>query len=308
VSITQKIFSSRALNVNADTYVGQAGHLFYTQTTATGLAPVLKYSDGATPGGLPLSGASLTFSSPTPPSMPHEGELWWDTNDGKLYIYYENTWVDASPYPISSSTGIRLSSLSVVTTSTSVVGGALIYNNSTGIFTYSPADATQLVNGGPSVTVDNYGNLSVPGNVSAAGFVTTGSIVIPNVGQAGSIQSQNGQGNIYFDTDNSLVFIITGTYEVAFNADGSVKFPNYVFPETAPTVGQVLVAGDPPTFLQWQDQTGYVGSQSGILKAPQTTKASTATGTPGQICWDADYIYVCTATNTWKRSPLTGGY
>ena len=29
---------------------------------------------------------------------------------------------------------------------------------------------------------------------------------------------------------------------------------------------------------------------------------------PGQICWDANYIYVCTATNTWKRSPLTGGY
>jgi len=47
---------------------------------------------------------------------------------------------------------------------------------------------------------------------------------------------------------------------------------------------------------------------SGILSAPQTTKASNAVGTVGQICWDANYIYVCTATNTWKRSPLTGGY
>ena len=47
---------------------------------------------------------------------------------------------------------------------------------------------------------------------------------------------------------------------------------------------------------------------SGILKAPQTTKASNAVGTPGQICWDANYLYVCTAPNTWKRSPLTGGY
>jgi len=47
---------------------------------------------------------------------------------------------------------------------------------------------------------------------------------------------------------------------------------------------------------------------SGILSAPQTTKASNATGTPGQICWDANYLYVCTAPNTWKRSPLTGGY
>lgn len=47
---------------------------------------------------------------------------------------------------------------------------------------------------------------------------------------------------------------------------------------------------------------------SGILQAPQTTKASNAVGITGQICWDANYIYVCTATNTWKRSPLTGGY
>lgn len=47
---------------------------------------------------------------------------------------------------------------------------------------------------------------------------------------------------------------------------------------------------------------------SGILKAPQSTKASNAPGTTGQICWDANYIYICTATNTWKRTLLSGGY
>lgn len=25
------------------------------------------------------------------------------------------------------------------------------------------------------------------------------------------------------------------------------------------------------------------------------------TGTAGQVAWDADYLYVCTATDTWKR-------
>ena len=47
---------------------------------------------------------------------------------------------------------------------------------------------------------------------------------------------------------------------------------------------------------------------TGLLTAPQQTKTSTAAGRVGQICWDAGYIYVCTATNTWKRTPLTGGY
>lgn len=36
--------------------------------------------------------------------------------------------------------------------------------------------------------------------------------------------------------------------------------------------------------------------------------ASNGTGIQGEIAWDANYLYVCTATNTWKRVALTGGY
>lgn len=42
-----------------------------------------------------------------------------------------------------------------------------------------------------------------------------------------------------------------------------------------------------------------------VFSAPQTTKASNATGNPGEICWDSGYIYVCTAANTWKRAALS---
>lgn len=38
------------------------------------------------------------------------------------------------------------------------------------------------------------------------------------------------------------------------------------------------------------------------------TPASNGTGVQGEIAWDADYIYVCTATDTWERAALTGGY
>ena len=46
---------------------------------------------------------------------------------------------------------------------------------------------------------------------------------------------------------------------------------------------------------------------TGLLSQTPTTKTSTSLGTAGQISWDANYIYVCTATNTWKRVALTGG-
>ena len=36
----------------------------------------------------------------------------------------------------------------------------------------------------------------------------------------------------------------------------------------------------------------------------KTPASASATGTTGEICWDASYIYVCTATNTWKRAAL----
>jgi hypothetical protein len=97
VPITHKVYSSRSLSIDTNTFVGEAGRLFYEQTTGTGHAPVLKYSDGSTPGGLPLSGSSLTFSGSTPPVNPHDGLLWWSTEDGRLYIYYQNTWVDGNP-------------------------------------------------------------------------------------------------------------------------------------------------------------------------------------------------------------------
>lgn len=36
-----------------------------------------------------------------------------------------------------------------------------------------------------------------------------------------------------------------------------------------------------------------------------TPSASASTGVKGQITWDTGYIYVCTATNTWKRAALS---
>jgi hypothetical protein len=41
------------------------------------------------------------------------------------------------------------------------------------------------------------------------------------------------------------------------------------------------------------------------IASAKTPASATDTGTAGEICWDANYVYVCTATNTWKRSALS---
>lgn len=52
--------------------------------------------------------------------------------------------------------------------------------------------------------------------------------------------------------------------------------------------------------------TGLVQITNDSLRivTSKTPASAAATGTQGQISWDADYIYVCTANNTWKRAAL----
>lgn len=40
------------------------------------------------------------------------------------------------------------------------------------------------------------------------------------------------------------------------------------------------------------------------ISSPSTPASSSATGSPGDIAWDSNYVYVCVATNTWKRAAL----
>ena len=97
------------------------------------------------------------------------------------------------------------------------------------------------------------GTFVTSSTVSSNGLILTGQIVTPGHGVGDGIVTSNGLGNLYFDNDNSLYIIATGTYQTSFNADGTVTFPGYVFPLATGANGQVLVAGDNPLFLEWQD-------------------------------------------------------
>lgn len=40
------------------------------------------------------------------------------------------------------------------------------------------------------------------------------------------------------------------------------------------------------------------------IRNSRTPASAAATGNQGDICWDSSYVYLCTATNTWKRVPI----
>jgi len=48
-----------------------------------------------------------------------------------------------------------------------------------------------------------------------------------------------------------------------------------------------------------------VNDDSIQINTSKTPASATATGTQGQVAWDSSYVYVCTATDTWKRAALS---
>jgi hypothetical protein len=42
-----------------------------------------------------------------------------------------------------------------------------------------------------------------------------------------------------------------------------------------------------------------------VITTPTTPASKTASGIAGQVSWDSSYIYICVATNTWKRVAIS---
>jgi hypothetical protein len=48
-----------------------------------------------------------------------------------------------------------------------------------------------------------------------------------------------------------------------------------------------------------------VSLSSIVITQSFTPSLSTSSGTAGSLRWDTNYLYICTATNTWKRAALS---
>jgi hypothetical protein len=43
-----------------------------------------------------------------------------------------------------------------------------------------------------------------------------------------------------------------------------------------------------------------------LVQSTSSTPTGTSAGSTGQLKWDADYLYVCASTNSWRRAALSG--
>ena len=122
-------------------------------------------------------------------------------------------------------------------------------------------------------------------------------------------------GDIWIKTNNAISFWNGSVWidSITAGATGPTGPQGQASTIAGPT-GPTGAAGTPGGPTGPTGATGPTGPIStvpgptgprGISQLPITPASATATGTTGDIVWDSGYIYVCVATNTWKRAEIT---
>ena len=118
-------------------------------------------------------------------------------------------------------------------------------------------------------------------------------------------------------TNKHIVFKVldAGTTREAFRMDGAV--PEVVVNQTGDSLVDFRVESNNNTHMLFvdggNDKVGIntdqptealdINANSIRLRNSLTPSSAGALGATGQICWDANYLYICIATDTWTRIP-----
>ena len=208
---------------------------------------------------VPRSTAVVTVSD-VQPATPVEGDLWWESDVGKLRIYYndgvQSQWVDANP----AGTGVDLDDLNVVTsrgsttTNTITVGGVVTDSvTSTGTISSDTSLRTQ-------------GNIEFEGSTNNA-FETRLQVVDPT--QDNTITFQNASGTVAFLSD-----IVGGGGSSYTDSDVDAHL------NTSTATPQQLLQWDGADYA-WVDNTSGATVSVG-------DDAPAGTPTQGDLWWESD--------------------
>lgn len=139
---------------------------------------------------------------------------------------------------------------------------------------------------------------TIPGLVLGAGTYTVGDVAsaghfysdsnTARIKNASATQFQCYTTGAYIDRSDALYIRTTGGTNKYKLSDTLIETP-------ALSIGGTIGSSTNPS------TGGLALTGKFYISTSQTPASSGATGTTGQICWDASYLYVCVNTNTWTR-------
>lgn len=199
---------------------------------------------------------------------------------------------------------LQLSTAGVKSLGTLEVAGATTLSTTLAVTGAATLSSTLAVTGATTIG----GNTAVTGTLSA-----TTQVVAPLFGTTTAANVTFQRNGVSVGVLSAQGLAITHASNPFFSLTGA-NGPHYL--EVVGNDVRATVAGDNDFIIRTNsvnrvviDSTGLAvtgtGSFSGLVSVGGSTPASaSASGTAGTVTWDSSYIYVCTATNTWKRAAI----
>ena len=151
-------------------------------------------------------------AGPTPPVDPPDNLLWWDSEGGHLYTYYNDgnskQWVIASPFSDPAQFLLK-------------AGDTMVGQLS---LTLSPTTALHAVNKQYADTIANSAQTQLYGKVAKAGDTMTGALTAPNLHSVGTLSTAagvNSVGRMITADESAGGFFANNTNFFGFNGDGT---------------------------------------------------------------------------------------
>jgi hypothetical protein len=150
----------------------------------------------------------------------------------------------------------------------------------------------------------DWANQQFHGSIAGAVFADDAFTDVAVVG--GNRWLRNSDGSIALDWSDPLQTIVANGQLIIHGEDAGSD-PQYDSFIGLSDGSSIAIWGfENPSLFRWQSPDGSTYfDNSGFNSALKTPSSSSASCRQGQIEWDANFIYVCTATNTWKRSALS---
>jgi len=169
-------------------------------------------------------------------------------------------------------------------------------DSNTGIYSSGADQLAIATNGTERMRLDSSGFLGLGTSSPGARFHVNNSAALSSVPAIGSL---GGLLNATVGTnDYGLISGALNTGAYFFQAQ-TTNGTSATYPISLnPNGGNVGIGTTSPTTLL------DVSADTIRVRTARTPASASATGATGEICWDANYIYVCTAANTWKRTAI----